>query len=139
MQKYLSRRGGRFYCLFIDFAQAFDTVDHIKLFESLERKSVRGKFLTILQSMYSNLRSCVRTDKGLTSFFKCDVGTRQGCQLSPILFSLFIQDLMELTRTECGRRVFVSVDIEEMLSLFHADDISSFTDTVNGLQRLINT
>ena len=46
---------------------------------------------------------------------------------------------MELTRTECGRRVFVSVDIEEMLSLFHADDISSFTDTVNGLQRLINT
>lgn len=44
IQKYLSKRGGRFYCLFIDFSKAFDTVDHHKLLASLNKKGIGGKF-----------------------------------------------------------------------------------------------
>ena len=45
-----------------------------------------------MQSMYENLRSCVRTQGGLTHYFDCSVGTRQGCMLSPFLFALYIGD-----------------------------------------------
>ena len=43
-QKYLSKRGGRFYCLFVDFSKAFDRVNHTELINSLICKGVHGKF-----------------------------------------------------------------------------------------------
>ena len=63
-QKYLSKSKVRFYCLFIDFAKAFDSVDHDKLCDALVRKGVGGKYLKIMQSMYSKVRSCVKTPQG---------------------------------------------------------------------------
>lgn len=60
IQKYLSKNGGRFYFIFIDFTKAFDKIDHTELIECLFRKGVNGKFLKLLISMYSNLNSCFR-------------------------------------------------------------------------------
>ena len=54
-QKYLSKRGGRFYCLFVDFSKAFDRVNHTELINSLIRKGVHGKFLNLLIAMYSQV------------------------------------------------------------------------------------
>ena len=92
VQKYLSREGGRFYCIFIDFRRAFDSINHEKLWDSLKRKGINseGKFIKIFQSMYRKLKSCVKVNEGLTEYFECNIGTRQGCISSPIIFSLFI-------------------------------------------------
>ena len=49
-QKYLSKRGGRFYCLFVDFSKAFDRVNHSGLINSLIRKGVHGKFFKSFNS-----------------------------------------------------------------------------------------
>ena len=90
-QKYLSRNGGRFYCLYIDFSKAFDKINHDKLFESLQSKGVNGKFIRTLVNMYKNLQSCVKTSSGtVTDYFPCNIGTRQGDISSPTIFSLFI-------------------------------------------------
>ena len=78
VQKYLSRRGGRFYCLYVDFQKAFDKLQHQKLFVSLLQKGTHGKFLNILKAMHSNLSATVRTDCGETCIFPCNVGTREG-------------------------------------------------------------
>ena len=78
VQKYLSKRGGRFYCLFIDFTKAFDTVDHYKLLSSLNNKGIGGKVFKLLLSMYKKLKLCVRANQSFTEFFDCNVGTRQG-------------------------------------------------------------
>ena len=88
VQKYLCRKKGRFYCIFIDFKRAFDSIQHANLWYSLQRKGINpgGKFLTIFKSMYSQLKSCVKVKKGLTQFFDCHIGTRQGCVSSPIIF-----------------------------------------------------
>ena len=45
-QKYLSKERGRFYCIFIDFCRAFDSINHEKLWDSLKRKGINseGKF-----------------------------------------------------------------------------------------------
>ena len=94
VQKYLSKRGGRFYCFFIDFSKAFDTEDHYKLLSLLNKTCIGGKLFKILLSMYQKLKSCVRDNQSLTEFFDYNIGTMQGCKLSPILFSLFINDIV---------------------------------------------
>ena len=82
----LTKPRGRFYCLFIDFAKAFDSVEHEKLWDALFRKGIVGNFLLVMKSLYSNLKSCIKTCKGLIDYFHCTLGTRQGCKCSPVFF-----------------------------------------------------
>ena len=90
VQNCLSKKGKKLYVAFVDFKKAFDSVNHAKLLEVLQNEGIGGKFLRILNSMYSSLQSCVRVEGGLTDFFNCPKGVRQGCVLSPTLFSIFI-------------------------------------------------
>jgi hypothetical protein len=59
-QKYLSRTRGRVYALFVDFAKAFDSTRHELLLLSVLNHEVHGKVLTVIQSMYGQLQSCVQ-------------------------------------------------------------------------------
>ena len=137
-QKYLSKRTGRFYCIFIDFEKAFDSIRHDKLWDALRRKGVSGKFLSTFQSLYGQLKSCVKVDDTLTEYFRCTVGTRQGCVASPQIFSIFINDLINYVNQSSGRGIFVSNAIRELNCLLFADDVSSFSDTIIQLQRQID-
>ena len=140
VQKYLSKERGRFYCIFVDFKRAFDSIHHASLWFSLERKGINpnGKFLSIFKSMYSQLKSCVKVKNGLTQFFDCYIGTRQGCVSSPIIFSLFINDLVSYLKAECDRGIFVTDQIDDMIALMFADDVACFSDTIIRLQHQIN-
>ena len=91
-----------------------------------------------MKSLYSNLKSCIKTSKGLTDYFHCALGTRQGCKCSPIFFSIFINDLVSYLRQECKHGVFVSEDSDELIVLMYADDIFNFADTVLRTQRQID-
>ena len=55
-----------------------------------------------------------------------------------IIFSLFINDLVEYLRSESDSGVFVTNNIEDLFALMFADDVSCFSDTIVRLQRLIN-
>ena len=75
-------KGGRFYCLFVDFSKAFDMIDHNILINSLIKRGFHGKMLELLIDMYSNLCSSVKIDnQKCTSHFKCNIETRKGCIL----------------------------------------------------------
>ena len=114
IQKYLSRKGGRFYCLYVDFQKAFDKIQHQKLFISLLQKGIHGKYLRILKAMYSSLSATVRTSSGETNGFPCNVGTRQGDVSSPLIFAFFINDLCTLLREQCGDGIFITPDVEDV-------------------------
>ena len=63
----------------------------------------------------------------------------QGCISSPIIFCLFINDLVSYLRTECNNRgIFITNDIEDILALMFADDVSCFSDTVIRLQKMVD-
>ena len=138
IQKYLSKRGGRFYCLFVDFKKAFDKINHAKLFECLENRGIHGKMLRILKSMYSNLRSCVKTPEGATPLFPCNTGTRQGDVTSTTIFIIFINELCTLLRENCTSGIFINNDIPDILCLLLADDVTSCAETVVRLQQQLN-
>ncbi len=134
VQKYIGKRRGRFYCLFIDFSKAFDTLKHDVLLQALYDVGITGKFYTLLASMYNNLSACVRTSCGLSQYFHCNIGTRQGCVLSPLMFIIFINNLCTLLETEGGHGVTISPTVNNVCSLMFADDVSALASTCSQLQ-----
>ena len=139
IQKYLSRKCGRFYCLYVDFKKAFDTLNHKKIFEMLRRIGVNGHMLNTLQLMYTDLKSCIKTKDGVTDFFACNVGTRQGDITSTTIFSLFINELDILLRQECESGIFINNDIPDIICLMYADDVANCAETIFKLQQQLNT
>ena len=129
-QRYISKKNVVFYCIFVDFAKAFDNIGHETLGAALTRKNIDGKFLDILKSTYSKLQSCVKIDDKLTEYFECTIGTRQGCVASPIIFSLFINDLLvNCLRENCGNVIFVSREADNLLTLLFTDGVAGFSHT----------
>ena len=74
----------------------------------------------------------------MTKYFEYYIGTRQGCVSSPVIFSLFINDLVSYLKNECDRGVFVTDQIDDLLALMFADDVASFSETIIRLQHQIN-
>ena len=122
--KYLSKKKGRYYVLFVDFSKAFDTIPHFLLWFKLLNSGIGGKGL----SMYSQLKSCVRTPEGLTEFFECKIGTRQGCVLSPLLFVLYIGELVDMMKQNGCQGIYIDENAPNIMILLFTDDIVQGSD-----------
>ena len=81
------------YVAFIDFRKAFDSVIRSKLLAILKKKNLKGKMYRTIVSMYNVVKSKVRAGNDLTESFVCPRGLKQGEICSPVLFSLFINEL----------------------------------------------
>ena len=76
------------------------------------------------------MKACVRTNEGLNSFFNCPLGLKQGCLASPILFSIFINELATELENSYLRGVQLFTDIAEILLLMFADDLALISDSI---------
>ena len=85
--------------------------------------------------MYRSVKACVRTNDGLTDFFNCPIGLKQGCLASPILISVFINELAAEVENSNLRGVQLLPDVPEILMLMFIDDLNLISDTIIGLQR----
>ena len=143
VQKYLTKQGGRFYTLFVDFSKAFDCIDRVKLLFVLLHKGVHGKMFQSLQSMYKSVKAAVKVGNKIgphkiTDYFDCLTGVKQGCILSPLLFSMFLSEL-QLELNTCGARgIDVLGDPLGIFLLMYADDIALVSDSVADLQKKID-
>ena len=90
---YLQRKKKKLFCAFTDYKKAFDSVQRGLLWGKLLNSGVNGKVLRVIRDMYAKAKSCVKTRHGLSQFFVSNVGLRQGENLSPVLSSLFLNDL----------------------------------------------
>ena len=82
-----------YYC-FIDYAKAFDCVDHNKLWKILKEMEILDHLTSLLRNLYAGQEAIVRTRHGTTDWFHIGKGVRQGCILSPCLFNLYMQKAM---------------------------------------------
>ena len=112
------RKQGRFYCMFVDFAIAFDNVNRGYLIYSLVKSGMHGRVLKLIPEVYSTIKATVRTQLGLTDFFECKLGVREGCMLSPRLFIIFMNELETMLRRSEYRGVFMGNAIEVFLLLY---------------------
>ena len=97
-----------------------------------------GIFLNSLRAMYASLMSCVRVNNQITDYIDCPVGVRQGCVLSPTLFSMFVNQITE-EMTQKGKQGFQYLPgLTELFILLFADDIALISLTPRGLQNQLN-
>ena len=78
----------------IDYAKAFDCVDHKKLWKILKDMGIPDSLTCLLRNRYTGQEATVRTRHGTTDWFQIGKGVRQGCILSPCLFNLYAEYIM---------------------------------------------
>ena len=79
---------------FINYAKAFDCVDHDKLRKALKEMGTQDHLTCLLRNLYVGQEAIVRTRYGTTGWFKIEKGIQQGCLLSPCLFNLYTEHIM---------------------------------------------
>ena len=92
-KKQESSRKTSIFC-FIDYAKAFDCVDHNKMWKILKEMGIPDHLTCLLRNLYAGQEATVRTGHGTTDWFQIGKGVRQGCILSPCLFNLHAEYIM---------------------------------------------
>ena len=133
-KKLNSKRGGKVYVAFVDYKKAFDTVNREALWDVLQKLKTSSKIIRILKAMYNSVKSCVRWGANLSQFFECPQGVKQGCLLSPLIFSLLISEVAEYVRKNGKHGIQLLSSLEEIFLLLFADDIVLVSSTPSGLQ-----
>ena len=82
------------YFCFIDYAKAFDCVDHNKLWKILKEMRIPDHLTCLLRNLYAGHRATIRTGHGTTDWFQIGKRVRQGCILSPCLFNFYVVYIM---------------------------------------------
>ena len=81
------------HLVFVDQEKTFDRVNIDKLWKVLEQYGAVGQLLDIIQAIYANSRSAVRTASGTSVWFPVTSGVRQGCNLYPLLFEIYMDQI----------------------------------------------
>ena len=128
----------KLYCAFIDFEKAFDTVIHQALWIKLIESGISCKMLKIIQSIYANVKSCIKNAKDLSysDYFDVTLGVKQGEPLSPLLFILFINDIKDCINID--KLTESDLQLLSIFMLLFADDIALFTTNPETLQNQLN-
>ena len=123
---------------FIDIAKAYDSVDRQLLWQQIHENGVHGKMFRMLRALYTDTRSCVQVDGQQSTWFNVDVGVRQGCALSPLLFLLFINGLARRL-DECKTGVDVDGGPGKLSVMMFADDIVLLAESPEDMQKQLDT
>lgn len=137
IEKHLLKRS-KLYVGFIDFRKAYDTVNRTVLWSVLMRSGVSGRMLRMIRAMYATVEARVLSNEGYTDYFECLQGLKQGCVMSPMLFSLLINELANEIIEKGKHGVSLGPTELELFLLLFADDLTLIASTVIGLQNQLN-
>ncbi|MEW8547774.1 MAG: reverse transcriptase family protein, partial [Candidatus Thiodiazotropha sp.] len=134
----------KLFCAFVDFSQAFDSVWRGGLWRKLLFNSIKGKFFQIVYNMYDNIKSCVKFNNQSSTFFACKNGVRQGENLSPLLFAMYLNDLESYILASGTEPINLEFQNDEtiyflkLLILLYADDTIIFSNDKDDFQKALD-
>lgn len=120
------------FAFFVDFSCAFDTIPRNSLFYKLSVLGLSSKIINILKSLYFETTSHVWDRVSLSESFISKQGVKQGCLLSPVLFSLYLNDLHDSLPGG------IQVGDTKVKVLMYADDIVLLAKSPEELQNMID-
>ena len=110
------------YFCFIDYAKAFDCVDHNKLWKILKEMGIPDHLTCLMRDLYAGKEPAVRTGHGTTDWFQIGKGVHQGCILSPHLLNFYAEYIMRnagLEEAQAG----IKIARRNINNLIYTDDI----------------
>ncbi|GFN88081.1 endonuclease-reverse transcriptase [Plakobranchus ocellatus] len=122
------------YLCFIDYTKAFDRVRHDEIITELKQLYIDGKDLRIIKTMYWEQTAAMRIENKTSTFQDIKRGVRQGCVLSPDLFSLYSEIIMRNLENHPG----IKVGGQNINNLRYADDTVLIAENKEDLQKLQN-
>ena len=133
------QKRGKLYVAFIDFKKAFDTVNREVLWDCMKEEGISTKMIKMIKGIYNIIvTATVRYGNKYSEDLNCPLGVKQGCLLSPLLFSILINKVARKI-AEKGRAGYQFITGgKEIFSLLFADDIVLISLTPSGLQNQIN-
>ncbi len=121
------------FCAFIDFSKAFDKVERSILYDKLVLCGLSHNMLRMIINMYSKIRSKVKTSAGISDTFLLQNGLMQGECLSPTLFSLYINDIVNCIDNIDTMGIYMGTTKVSVLK--YADDLVLIAKSSDGLQQ----
>jgi hypothetical protein len=121
---------------FIDYAKAFDSVDHNKLWKILREMGLPDHLTCLLRNLHAGQEVTVRTAHGTTDWFRIGKGVCQGCILSPCLFNFYAEYIMRnagLEETQAG----IKIARRNINNLSYADDTTLMAESEEELKSLL--
>jgi len=124
------------YFCFIDYAKAFDCVDHNKLWKIIKEMGIPDHLTCLLRNLYAGQEATIRTEHGTTDWFQMGKGVHQGYILSPCLFNLYAEYIMwNLGLEEAQARIKVARS--SINNLRYADDTTLMAENEEELKSLL--
>ena len=124
------------YFCFIDYAKAFDCVDHNKLWKILQEMGIPDHLICLLRNPYADQEAKVRTGHGTTDWFQIGKGVHQGCILPPCLFNLNAEYIMRNAGLEVAQ-AGIKIVGRDINHLRYADDTTLRAESEEELQSLL--
>ena len=133
-EKY-SQHSKPLYQVFIDFKKAFDRIWHNALWSAMKRFNINSKLIESIQHLYNKAESAVYFDGQIGEWFRTTTGVRQGCLLSPTLFNILLEQIMnDALDNHVGS---VSIGGKIITNLRFADDIDGLASSESEVANLI--
>lgn len=132
--KRLAKKRGKVFAFFIDLKAAFDKVDRGKLWKCLKDRGISEGLIDRIREVYKETKCVVKVGENTSKCFWTTKGVRQGCPMSPTLFSIYLADLAEEIRKGQGG---VKVGKKRIVSLEYADDVVLLAEKEEGLGAMI--
>ena len=124
-----------YFCL-INYAKAFDCVDHNKLWKILKEMGISDHLTCLLRNLYAGQEATVRTGHGTTDWFQIEKEGRQGCVLSPCLLNLYVEYIMRNARLE-EAQTGIKIAGRNINNLSYADDTTLMAENEEELKSLL--
>ena len=124
------------YFCFIDYAKAFDCVDHNKLWKIIQEMGITDRLTSLLRNLYAGQEATIRNGHGTTDWFQIVKGVHQGCTLSPCLPSLYAEYIMRnagLEKAQAG----VKIAGRKVNNLRYAYDTTLMAESEEELKSLL--
>ena len=124
------------YFCFIDYARAFDCVDHNKLWKILKEMGISEHLTWLLRNLYAGQEAIIRSGHGTTDWFQIRKGVHQGCILLPYLFNLYAEYIMRNTGLEEALSV-MKISGRNINNLRYVDDATLMKESEEELKSLL--
>ena len=135
IEKVVKKGKKRLYAAFIDFKKAYDTVNRELLLQRLKSLGINGIFLRNIAAMYTKIEYSVKHKNGHSSNIRSNLGLKQGCPLSPMLFNIYIDDIKDVFDESCCPINFQNETINHFL---YADDLVLISESSEALQNSLD-